>query len=233
MSQTRLAASPAASRLSSSIRWWGFGLYALISLVHVLALTLNLEPIEYPTKLLLMPALAVAAIWALGKTRWSAAIGLTLAAIALSWLGDGAAFFFPFLNDELPAMLLCFGLAHLAYIALFVRPVARRPLARWSLIYAAWWVGMVLLLWPSLGALAIAVAVYGLVLAGTAAASTRGSVLTAAGGAFFLASDSILAIRLFLDGGISELLGGPWIMITYTIGQGLLVLGIVRLLRHR
>lgn len=232
MSQTRAAASPAPSRLRDT-RWWGFALYAIASLVHVAALTFNLEAIEYPTKLLLMPMLALAVVWALRGATRSMAAALLLAAIGFSWLGDGAAFFFPFLDDELPAMLLCFGIAHLLYIWLFVGPVARRPFARWSLVYAAWWVAMMLLLWPSLGALAIAVAVYGLVLGGTAAASTRGSALTAIGGAFFLASDSILAMRLFLDGGISELLAGPWIMITYTIGQGLLASGIVRLLRHR
>lgn len=232
MSQTHAAASPAPARIRDT-RWWGFGLYAVVSLVHVAALTFDLEPIAYPTKLLLMPALALAVIWALRGSLRSPAATLLLAAIALSWLGDGAAFFFPFLADELPAMLLCFGIAHVLYIWLFLHPVARRPFAPWSLVYAAWWVGMMLLLWPSLGALAIPVAVYGLVLGGTAAASTRGSDLTAVGGAFFLASDSILAVRLFLDGGFSEMLAGPWIMITYTIGQGLLALGIVRLLRHR
>lgn len=231
MTHTR-AASPARSRPRDDTRWWGFALYAAVSLVHVVALTFDLEALEYPTKLTHMPVLALAVVWALRGALRSTAAALLLAAIAFSWLGDGAALFFPFLGDELPAMLLCFGIAHLLYIGLFLRPVARRPFARWSLVYAAWWAGMMLLLWPSLGALAIAVAVYGLVLGGTAAASTRGSTLTAVGGAFFLASDSILAMRLFLDG-VSEPLAGPWIMITYTIGQGLLALGIVRLLRHR
>ena len=124
-------------------------------------------------------------------------------------------------------MLLCFGLAHLAYIALFARLPGARRVPLWTTVYAAWWIGMLILLWPHLGALQGAVAVYGLVLGGTAAMSARAGVLTAVGGAFFLASDTLLALRLFLPG-VSESLAGPWIMATYTIGQGLLAWGILR-----
>ena len=163
------------------------------------------------------------------RTRRTA-VALLLAAILFSWLGDGASFFFPMLDDELPAMLLCFGIAHLLYIWLFVRPLARRRIPAWTLIYAVWWGVMIAVLWLHLGALLIPVMVYGLVLGGTALLSTRGGAITAVGGAFFLASDTILALRLFLPGS-SESLAGPWIMLTYTIGQGLLAYGIVRLLR--
>ena len=62
-----------------------------------------------------------------------------------------------------------------------------------------------------------------------AASAARGSRITATGGAFFLASDTLLALLLFLPG-MSAALTGPWVMLTYTIGQGLLVLGAVRLL---
>ncbi|MBN9176941.1 MAG: lysoplasmalogenase [Microbacterium sp.] len=189
----------------------------------------GLDALVYPTKLLLMPALTLAALVALGIRARSRVGALLLLAIAFSWLGDGAGIFFPFLDDELPAMLACFGLAHLAYIALFLRALARRPLPRWALVYVAWWVTMIALLWPHLGALAIGVAIYGVVLGGTAASAARGSRITAAGGAFFLASDTLLALLLFLPG-VSDALTGPWVMLTYTIGQGLLVFGAVRLL---
>ena len=218
-------------RAPARTRWWGFGVYAAVSAAHVLALIARADSFVYPTKLLLMPALALAALVALGTAANSRAGALLLLATALSWLGDGAGFFFPFLADELPAMLLCFGLAHLAYILLFLRFLPRRAVPRWTLIYVVWWVLMVAVLWPSLGALAIAVALYGLVLGGTAVAATRGGAITTAGGAFFLASDTILALRLFLPDQ-TGLLAGPWVMLTYTIGQGLLAYGIVRLLRE-
>ena len=216
-------------------RWWGFGLYALVSAIHIVSGVVGPDVIVFPTKLMLMPALAIAALWALrgsfDTSTATRAASVLFVALAFSWLGDGAGFFFPFLDDELPAMLLCFGLAHLAYILLFLRFLPRRPVPRWTLVYAAWWVLMVAVLWPSLGALAIAVALYGLVLGGTAVAATRGGAITTAGGAFFLASDTILALRLFLPDQ-TGLLAGPWVMLTYTIGQGLLAYGIVRLLRE-
>lgn len=211
-------------------RWWGFWLYAVISLVHVSAQLFGWDAIEYPSKLALMPALVLAAVWALRGDGWPTGATVLVLALGFSWLGDGAATFFPFIDETLIPMLACFGIAHLLYIALFLRPVARRPVARWAVVYVAWWIGMIVLLWPHLGGLAIAVACYGLVLGGTAAASTRGSLLTAIGGAFFLASDTILSIRLFWPDPLP--FSGPWVMTTYTIGQGLLTLGIVTLLRR-
>ncbi|MFT4280561.1 lysoplasmalogenase [Microbacterium sp.] len=225
--------SRTARRLETT-RWWGFLLYAALSVLHVTAITFDLAAIEYPTKLLLMPALGIAAIWALrgrlptGSTALPAATFLFLA-LAFSWLGDGAAFFFPFLADELPAMLASFGIAHLLYIALFLRHLHPHPIATWSMVYAAWWGVMIAVLWPHLGALLVPVILYGAVLGGTAVAATRGGTLTAVGGAFFLASDTLLALRLFLPG-VSAEATGPAVMIAYTLGQGLLVLGICRLL---
>ncbi len=216
-------------------QWWGFALYAAVAALHVATGIVGPESLEYPTKLLLMPVLALAALWALRGTPRSplttrVAVMLVVA-LTFSWLGDGAAAFFPFLDDELPAMLLCFGLAHLVYIVLFLRYLPRRPIPRWTIVYALWWIVMIAALWPSLGPLALGVAVYGLVLGGTAVAATRGSVVTAVGGAFFLASDTILAVRLFLPE-YTPPFSGAWVMITYTIGQGLLAYGVVRLLRR-
>lgn len=116
---------------------------------------------------------------------------LLLGAIAFSWLGDGAATFFPF-DDELPPMLACFGVAHLLYIWLFAKHLQQQPFPRWALIYIAWWIAMVAVLWPHLGGLAGPVAVYGLVLGGTAAFASRCGPIIAAGGVFFLVSDTIL-----------------------------------------
>lgn len=217
-----------ASRLEVT-RWWGFWLYGAVALVHVAAITFGFDAIEYPTKLMLMPALALAAMWALRGSSLDRAATILYLALAFSWLGDGAAWFFPYLDDELPAMLACFGLAHLAYIALFALRVRERAIPPWTLVYAAWWGVMIAVLWPHLGGLLVPVVIYGAVLAGTAVLATRGSRITAVGGALFLASDTLLALRLFLPG-VSADATGPWIMATYAAGQGLLVLGIVLLL---
>lgn len=222
-------AASAASTLRPSW-WWGFALFAAVSTVHIVALAAGATAIAGPTKLALMPALAIAAMWA-GRGGPSAPAHMLLyVAIALSWLGDGAGTFFPWFDDELPMMLLCFGLAHVAYIVLFLRFLAVRRFPAWSLAYAVWWIVLVAVLWPHLGALAIAVAVYGLVLGGTAAASTRSSAVVATGGALFLASDSILAFRIFLPDAMPDWTS-PLVMLTYCAGQGLIVAGSVLALR--
>ncbi|WP_159499449.1 lysoplasmalogenase [Microbacterium sp. 18062] len=206
--------------------WWGFALFTTVSLVHVVALGLGTDAIAAPTKLALMPALAVAALWAGRGSGWGTPYTALFLALALSWLGDGAGAFFPD-APTVPVMLLCFGLAHLVYIWLFARPLALRRLPAWSLVYAAWWVALLLILWPHLGGLAIPVAAYGLVLGGTAAAAARCGPVIATGGAFFLVSDTVLAFRLFLP----EAMPGeasPVVMLTYCLGQGLLVAGVVR-----
>jgi uncharacterized membrane protein YhhN len=212
-------------------RWWGFALYAAIAFVHIAALALGVDAVAAPTKLLLMPALALAVFLAGRGSGWGAPYALLFAALALSWLGDGAGTFFPF-APELPMMLLCFGIAHLCYIWLFWRVLATRPLPVWSAVYAVWWVGLLLVLWPNLGALLIPVALYGLVLGGTAAAASRCHPLISWGGAFFLASDTILAFRLFTPEAMPEWTS-PLVMITYCLGQGLIAAGVVAAERVR
>src|SRR5690606_33767001 len=113
------------------------------------------------------------------------AIVLLLVALVFSWLGDGAGAFFPD-GPELPLMLLFFGLAHIAYIVLFIRLLRVRRLPRWTLVYAVWWIAMVLVLAPHAGGLLIAVAVYGLLLGGTAVFAARCHPLVVVGSVFFL-----------------------------------------------
>jgi uncharacterized membrane protein YhhN len=98
-------------------------------------------------------------------------------------------------------------------------------------VYALWWVVMLAVLWPLLGALTIAVALYGIVLGGTAVAASRCHPLVVWGGAFFLASDSLLSVELFVAGAPDWL--SPMVMLTYTLGQGLIAAGAVIGIRTR
>ena len=206
--------------------------YAIVSIAHVLLLLADHPLGGYATKQLLMPALVLAAVWATWRLRpWPrAAMLLVLAALTMSWLGDGAGLFFPCL-PTLPTMILCFGIAHICYMLLFWRapgiPGPRR-VPRWALVYVVWWVATVGLVGPHAGALLIALALYGLVLGGTAALSTRFGPVVTWGGVFFLVSDTLIALREFLEapGWVGDL-----VMPTYTLGQGLIVYGTVSLLR--
>ena len=174
-----------------------------------------------------MPLLAVAVFWGGRGSRWGTTYTLLFTAIALSWIGDGAGTFFPML-PTVPMMLLFFGLAHLCYIWLFwrahpgparadvgdrLRPVVGRPARRAC--------------WPAAsGACSSPVAIYGLVLGGTAVAASRCHPLVAAGGAFFLASDTILAFRLFMPDAMPDWTS-PLVMLTYCLGQGLIAAGVI------
>jgi hypothetical protein len=209
---------------------WAFLPYVVISATHVVLLAIE-SPLAGPTKLTLMPLLAVPVVVSAPRIASRSALALMLVAIVFSLLGDGAGTFFP-AGPELPLMLLFFGIAHLAYIALFIRHLTRRRMAWWTLVYAAWWVAMIVGLGPHTGGLLIAVAIYGIVLGGTAAISTRCHPLVAIGGAFFLASDTVLAFRLFLPDALPSW-SSPAVMLTYTLGQGLIIAGALITLRGR
>ncbi|MFJ4225902.1 lysoplasmalogenase family protein [Microbacterium sp. NPDC089695] len=207
---------------------WAFLPFAVISAAHVTLLAVD-SPAAGPTKLLLLPLLALPVALSARSICSRAGLVLLLTALLFSWLGDGAGAFFP-AAPELPLMLLFFGMAHLAYIALFVRHLSVRRMPWWALVYAAWWITMMLGLGPHVGSLLIAVAIYGLVLGSTAAFSARCHALVAIGGAFFLASDTILALRLFLPDSLPSW-SSPAVMLTYTLGQGLIVAGALITLR--
>lgn len=209
---------------------WSSLPYIAASAIHVVLLAID-SPLAPPTKHILMPLLALPVLVLARDLRPRITILLLLAAIVFSWLGDGAGAFFRAL-PELPLMLMFFGIAHIAYIVLFARHLARRRMPWWTLVYAAWWVAMIATLGPHTGGLLIAVAAYGIVLGGTAAFSARCHPLVAVGGAFFLASDTILAFRLFLPDALPAW-SSPAVMFTYTIGQGLIVAGALLSLRRQ
>lgn len=218
--------------------WIGFVPYIAVSLVHVVALASGAEAISGPTKLALMPLLALGVVLAVvldsrdpSRPRWSGTHTLLLTAIGLSWLGDAAGALFPW-APTVPMMLLWFGLAHLCYIWLFWRVLAVRPLPLWSAIYAVWWVVLLAVLWPHLGALLVPVAIYGLVLGATAAGAARCHPVIAWGGVFFLASDTILAFRLFTPDAMPDWTS-PLVMLTYCLGQGLIAVGVLLAERAR
>lgn len=222
------AASPL-TPFGPTILWWAFLPYAVLSICHVWALAADNE-LAGPTKVWLMPLLAVPVLVGPRAKHAPLAFGLLIAALTFSWLGDAAGSFFP-ATLELPFMLLCFGIAHVAYLILFTKRLKVRRLPLWTIVYAAWWVAMMIVVGPHTGPLLSAVAAYGLVLGGTATFAARCPPLVAVGGAFFLASDTILAFRLFLPAAVPDWTS-PAVMATYTLGQGLIVAGSLLALRH-
>jgi uncharacterized membrane protein YhhN len=204
--------------------WIAFTPFAFATIVHVWALAIDATGAARPTKLMLMPFLALAVVWA-GHRHWTRAHTILVTAIGLSWIGDGAGPLFPG-ADTVPVMILFFALAHLCYIWLFWRVLPVRRVPPWAAVYVVWYVGLLIVLWPSLGALLVPVALYGIVLGATAMGATRCHPLTAWGGAFFLAADSILAFELFVPDAMPAW-SSPVVMTLYCLGQGLMAAGVL------
>lgn len=210
--------------------WIAFIPFAFVSVVHVWVLAFQAEDVARPTKLMLMPFLALAVVWG-GHREWTPVHSLLVTAIGLSWLGDGAGPLFPG-ADVVPVMLIFFALAHFCYLWLFWRVLPERRLPLWAAVYAAWWIGLLVVLWGDLGDLLVPVALYGLLLGATAAGAARCHRLIRWGGAFFLVSDTVLAFELFTPG-VLPAWSSPLVMATYCLGQGLIAAGVLLTMRER
>lgn len=210
--------------------WLAFAPFLFVTIVHVWALAADAHDAASPTKLMLMPFLALGVVWS-GHRDWTTAHTILVTAIGLAWLGDGAGPLFPGV-DTVPVMLLFFALAHLCYIWLFWRvlPVRRVPL--WAAVYVVWYVGLLIVLWPHLSSLLVPVAVYGLLLGATAVGAARCHPIIAWGGALFLAADTILAFELFVPDALPAW-SSPLVMTLYCLGQGLIAVGVVVAVRAR
>lgn len=217
--------------IRTRVLWLPFVPYVILAAVHVYALVVQNMALAAPTKLGLMPLLAIAVVLNSRRVPRTAPIAILLFAIFLSWLGDGAGTFVPFL-PTVPMMLLFFGIAHLAYILLFRRHVALRKLPKAALIFVLWWAAMLAIIGPHTGGLLIGVAIYGIVLGLTAATATRANLIVLLGGVFFLASDTILAFQLFMSDVVGDWTN-PAVMLTYTLGQGLLAFGVLAHVRKQ
>ena len=199
-------------------RTLAFGPFALIALVHLSAKAAGLVSLDQSTKWLLMPALALPAVLAVRRAPLVPLVSAVLA-VLLSWLGDVTI-------ANLLVGLGFFLAAHLAFSVLFLSGF-RRPVSVWALAYLGWWIALTAYLWPYLGALAIPVVVYGLALGAMAALATRGNRWTTLGGLAFVASDTLLALRLFtpsMQGRAADVL----IMFLYLAAQTAIVVGLQR-----
>ncbi|MFC0672946.1 lysoplasmalogenase [Brachybacterium hainanense] len=187
------------------------------------------------TQALLMPALAGVLLAPPGPVLWGTdpLPRRVLAALALSWLGDTL----PRLSaDPDRAFLLMLGpflLAQGAYISAFWPhrrtgiPGLRRGRRVLALApYGAALTAIVALCAPRSGPMLPAILVYGGALVSMAVLSTGLGPVAGAGGAVFLASDSLIGLEAFAD--LRLPMHGAWVMTTYLAGQGLLVLAVRR-----
>ncbi|MFI1012092.1 lysoplasmalogenase [Streptomyces sp. NPDC020965] len=193
-------------------------LFAAAVLVDLGSLLLGAETGHRIAKPLLMPLLAA-------YTAVRGGPRLLVCALLLGWGGDVF-----LLSDADWAFLVgmgSFAVGHVCYLVLFGRGGTPRWLGP---LYAVLLVAALVLLWPGLPAeLRVPVAAYATLLTVMAWRAAVVGPLAAAGGALFLVSDLIIAID------VAEMPQPPatdfWIMFLYSMGQLLLMLGL--LARHR
>lgn len=201
--------------------------YAVVAVLNVIASGIENNVLEWATKPLLMPLLA---LWfwltcrAQGRRPTTGIIAALLFSAGgdIALLNDGTAWF-------MAGMVLFLG-AHISYITTFLRHGAAARMSRLPLIvvpiaYAIVLVAALSWLWPSLTRIGLAVpmAGYGLALAATASLSTAFGWRTGLGGRLFLLSDLLIAVGV---ADAATVPGPPiWVMLTYLAAQTLLTLG--------
>lgn len=180
------------------------------------------------TQDLLMPVLAGTLLAATVAPR-GRLVRLVLLALGLSWLGDAAPDLAP---DDLAFLVMVgfFLLAQATYIAAFLpfrddSVLGRRPAA--ALPYAAVFVALIALTRAGAGSLLVPVVVYGLALTTMAILATGLGRLAGVGGIVFMLSDALIALGAFTD--LDLPVHGFWVMLTYVLGQALIVLAVIRL----
>ncbi len=208
-----------------TVLWWVLAVVlAVLDWYAVAATRTRLEQVAKPATMLALGGAAVGmgAPDAPGG-RW------LLAALALGTLGDVM-----LLSDSRPrfvAGLAAFLVGHLGYVACFVALGLSHPswgAAGAALVVVALVAGRAIL--PGArrqGGLALAgpVAAYmGVIAVMVVTAWSTGRLLSALGAAVFLASDTLLASDLF---GTPRRWARPAVMVTYHVGQGLIVVGVL------
>lgn len=211
-----------------------WGALALLTLVHLAAHLLGAATLADTSQWFLMPVLA-GCLWLATRRhadgdpgRRSRLVRLTLVALGFSWLGDTA----PDLADGDTAFLVMVGFflcAQVVYTIAFwpyrAGSVLRRPLT--LVPYGLALLALVVACAPGAGSLLVPVVVYGVCLGTMAVVATGVDRLAAVGGAVFLLSDALIALNAFAPW--YDLPGhGFWVMLTYVVGQVLLVLGVLR-----
>lgn len=201
-----------------------FAPFVLVGIIHLCALAAGATAVADFTKPVLMVLLFIAFLFSLPQAKGDIAL-LGSLAILLSWIGD-VALSSP---DDIGFMigLGFFLLAHVSYAILFSRRLLIRRFRPLAVVYGAWWIALVVVLSPFLGALLIPVAVYGLVLGTMAILALHCHRWIAVGGALFVMSDTLLGLHNFLPG--FELWQADFlIMLSYLAAQGLIGFGVLR-----
>ncbi|GIL24566.1 MAG: hypothetical protein BroJett042_30790 [Bacteroidota bacterium] len=207
--------------------------FGTLAATNLIAATFNLALLNFITKPLLVPALAVYYLVATSQRSY-----LFLTALFFCWLGD---VLLMLQRDEIFFItgLIAFLTGHVLYIICYRNfrsagtGLTGPQQIRFSLPIILAGTGLVTILFPHLGGLQIPVLVYALVITVMAMqalfrygyTNSKSFVLVFVGAISFMISDSLLAINKFMQ---PLPLAGLAVMLTYLLAQYLIVEGVVR-----
>ncbi|MGL6037555.1 MAG: lysoplasmalogenase [Soonwooa sp.] len=192
----------------------------LVFVCDLLFIVLGEESLRFFSKTLLMPLLLVF-YWLASQKSNQPKQNLFIAGLILSWFGD----VFLLFDWGFIAGLGSFLAAHICYIFCLKKFSVSNAL--WSLPFILIYLFTFLtFLFPHLGDMKIPVILYALCISGMLYFSLKTKqILLIIGAVFFVISDSVLAINLFVNQ--SKVLGFL-VMFTYVLAQSLLTFGFLK-----
>jgi uncharacterized membrane protein YhhN len=210
-------------------------LFFTVSIAELLGVSLGWMEVHYVAKSLIMLSLI-----GYYMSRAAKRSGLFIRAMFFCWAGDVVLLMQNEAEIYFMLGLFAFAIGHLLYIYAYrqlqwddVPPMNSRTKILTSLPVYLYGIGLLVVLYPGLGSLAVPVLIYALVLVvmvqtaihryGRTGPDSYGLVIV--GASLFTISDSVLAINKFYSpfAGASGV-----IMLTYILGQYLIVEGVVR-----
>ncbi len=209
-----------------------WGAYAVVAIVHLVAMLAHAPGVCTVTQPLANPLLILALLAA--STRADRTTVLVTAGLACSWMADLLPPFVPGLDERalpavffLPALiLLCAALA-----PLWARN--RDPLRHFLIIpYGGIVIGLFLAFEKGAGSLLPLLIGYAIVLAVMVFLASGVNALTWTGGTVFMLSNALLGMVWFLPGAWLPN-SAMWVMATYFLAQALIVAGLVQTLPQR
>lgn len=192
----------------------------LIFVCDLLFIVLEKEQLRFFSKTLLMPLLLVF-FWLASQKSNQPKQNLFIAGLILSWFGD----VFLLFDWGFIAGLGSFLLAHICYIFCLKKLSISKAL--WSLpLIIIYLFTFLIFLFPHLGDMKIPVVLYALCISGMLYFSLKTKqILLIIGAVFFVISDSVLAVNLFVNP--SKILGFL-VMFTYVLAQTFLAFGFLK-----
>ncbi|RYB95055.1 lysoplasmalogenase [Nocardioides oleivorans] len=202
-----------------------YAVLGAVALVHLVAQLVAPEgTVASLTQPLLMPALAAVLVAGTTAPR-PPIVRLTLVALVFSWLGDTVPRFLDG-DASFGAMIGCFLLAQVAYVVAFRRSLDQ-PLVTRPALTAPYFLAcgvLIALCFEGAGALIVPVVVYGAAITAMAILSTGLGRVGGIGGAVFMLSDALIALHAFA--GLDLPAHSFWVMLTYVVGQTMLVVAV-------